>query len=341
MSEVTDDDASDTTCPDTPLSVAVTGGIGAGKSTVSAAFAARGAVVIDADLLAREVVQPGTEGLAAIAAEFGPGVITQDGALDRAELAGIVFTDSVARARLEAIIHPLVRALFDRRLAAVPGDGIVVNDIPLIRTVRDAARYHLVIGVGIADHETRVQRLIARGHTEADATARIAAQISDDERRALADVWIDNSAAVADLAPAIDELWARLGVFAANRRAGSVGGGRSAPALAAAADLDRTALTAARVALACGGRVPVVAPQATAAAGAAQSAGTPQATGTPQSAGLPDAPVGLTMTVALDDAAQAERFRVSLQAAGFPPVGDRFGSADPGLSLSLYLIVRD
>lgn len=308
-----------------PLSVAVTGGIGAGKSTVSAALAARGAVVIDADRLAREVVAPGTPGLAAVAAEFGPRVLAPDGSMDRAEVARIVFADRAALQRLEAITHPLVRALTVERLATVPADGVAVNDIPLIRALPDAARYHLVIGVGIADLETRVRRLVARGHSPEDARARIAAQISDDDRRRLADVWIDNSGTERGLEPVIAALWDRLAAFAAHRRAGSVArGGDDAPvgdlsgsAAARPVELDRSALTQARVSRACEGRQPVLG-----------------ATG----------PGGLTITVGLEDATAIDRLRPALLDAGFPPedspaVG--FGSADPDLNLNLYLTVRD
>lgn len=202
------------------LNVAVTGGIGAGKSTVSAGLAARGALVIDSDRLAREVVEPGTPGLAAVVAAFGEAVLTADGALDRPALGAIVFGDVEALRRLEGITHPLVRALFAERLAQAPAEAVVVNDIPLLRTAVEAARYHLVVAVGIADGEVRVQRLVRRGHTEDDARRRIAAQIGDDERRALADVWLDNSGDEAALGEQLDRLGDRLRIFAANRRAG-------------------------------------------------------------------------------------------------------------------------
>lgn len=207
-----------------PLTVAVTGGIGAGKSTVSAGLAGRGAVVIDSDRLAREVVAPGTPGLAAVVDTFGGAVLSADGALDRPALGEIVFGDAEARRRLEGITHPLVRALFAERLAQVPADAVVVNDIPLLRTPAEAARYHLVVSVGIADPQVRMQRLVRRGHTEDDARRRIAAQIGDDERRVLSDVWLDNSGGDAALAEQLDGLGERLRVFAANRRAGRAAG---------------------------------------------------------------------------------------------------------------------
>ncbi len=200
------------------ITVAVTGGIGAGKSTVSGLLAARGAVVVDSDRLAREVVGVGTPGLSAIAEEFGPDVITADGALDRPALASVVFADASARRRLEGITHPLVRARFAELEAAAPPDSVVVNDIPLLTTRSAAAAFHLVIGVG-APREVRLERLLNRGLTVSDATARISAQIDDQERRLLCDVWVDNSAGVAEVRRQADQIWSRLAAYAANVRA--------------------------------------------------------------------------------------------------------------------------
>ncbi|WP_111765882.1 dephospho-CoA kinase [Nakamurella deserti] len=188
------------------LRVAVTGGIGSGKSTVSARLARQGAVVVDSDRLAREVVAVGSPGLAAVVQRFGPSMLTSDGALDRAALAAVVFSDPDARRALEGITHPRVRARFDELAAAAPVDAVVVNDIPLLVALPVAAGFHLVIGVG-ADAELRVRRLIARGLAEADARARIAAQIDDDTRRPLTDVWLDNDGAADDLADRVDRLW--------------------------------------------------------------------------------------------------------------------------------------
>ena len=197
------------------ITVAVTGGIGAGKSTVSGLLAARGAVVVDSDRLAREVVGPGTPGLAAVVDEFGSGVRLSDGSLDRAALASIVFADPAARRRLEAITHPAIRARFAELRAAAPGGAVVVNDIPLLTTRTAAAAFHLVIGVG-APEAIRLTRLVDRGLAEPDARARIAAQIGDDERRLLCDEWVDNSARPADVRKQTDRIWARLVEFAAN-----------------------------------------------------------------------------------------------------------------------------
>lgn len=191
--------------------VAVTGGIGSGKSTVARMLAGLGAVVIDSDVLARAVVAPGTAGLAAVAREFGGGVIAPDGSLDRAALAAIVFAPGAEalRRRLEELTHPLVRAEF-RRLrdaaAAADPDAIVVNDIPLVRTRAEADAFDVVVVVA-APLELRVVRLVARGVTEADARARIAAQIGDDERAALADVVIANDGDERQLAARVEALW--------------------------------------------------------------------------------------------------------------------------------------
>lgn len=192
--------------------VAVTGGIGAGKSTVSRMLAELGAIVADSDRMARQVVEPGTPGLAAVVAAFGPTVLAGDGTLDRAALAEIVFAapdaDS-ARGRLEGIIHPLVRAEFRRIVAEAAPGSVVVNDIPILRSAEQAAQFDTV-AVVVADEEVRVARLIGRGLTEADARARIAAQISDDERVAFADCVIQNNGDEADLRRQVERLWRAL-----------------------------------------------------------------------------------------------------------------------------------
>lgn len=204
------------------ITVAVTGGIGAGKSTVSRRLAELGAVVIDSDRLAREVVAPGSDGLAEIAETFGPGVLAEDGSLLRPALAAIVFGDPAARARLEAITHPRVRARFAEERAAAGPDAIVVNDIPLLVALPVAAGFHLVLSVR-ADPETRVARLVDRGLTEADARARIAAQITDAERDPLTDVWLDNDGDPSHLISTVDDLWRdRLVPFERNVRLGRV-----------------------------------------------------------------------------------------------------------------------
>ncbi|NEK84390.1 dephospho-CoA kinase [Blastococcus saxobsidens] len=198
------------------LRIGLTGGIGSGKSTVSALLAERGAVVVDADRIAREVLAPGTPGLAAVVTEFGPEVVTPDGSLDRAALAAIVFSDDAARRRLDGLVHPLVRRRTAELVAAAPDDSVVVNDVPLLVETGQAGSYDLVLVVE-ADVETRITRLVGRGLTEADARARIAAQATDEQRRAAADVVLDNSGTPERLAEQVQEFWDRH-VRGASRR---------------------------------------------------------------------------------------------------------------------------
>ncbi|MGH9158109.1 MAG: dephospho-CoA kinase [Acidimicrobiales bacterium] len=207
--------------------VGLTGGMGSGKSTVARALTARGAVAIDADAVAREVVEPGTPGLAAVVDRFGPGVLDGTGAgaaLNRAALAAVVFADPAARADLNAIVHPLVAAESARRLAAAPEGSVVVLDVPLLV---EAARsgYDLVVVVE-APEEVRLRRLEGRGVDPDDARRRMAAQASDTDRRKVADVVIDNSGPPEGLDLQIEQLWAEI-----IRRAGDAsadpGSGRS------------------------------------------------------------------------------------------------------------------
>jgi dephospho-CoA kinase len=188
------------------LRIGLTGGIGSGKSTVSALLAERGAVVVDSDLIAREVVEPGTPGLAAVAEQFGAGVLAPDGSLDRPALAAVVFADPEARRRLDGIVHPLVRARAAELEAAAPPGAVVVHDVPLLVETGQAGRFDLVLVVA-ADVETRVARLVGRGLTEDDARARIAAQATDEQRRAVADVVLDNSGTREQLAAQVDRFW--------------------------------------------------------------------------------------------------------------------------------------
>jgi dephospho-CoA kinase len=201
------------------LRVGLTGGIGSGKSTVAGRLAEHGAVVIDSDVLAREVVEPGTDGLAEIVATFGPDVLTADAALDRARLAAKVFSDESARARLNKIVHPRVGARTAELMAAAPPDAIVVHDVPLLVENGLGPGYHLVIVVD-APAETRVRRLVRdREMSEEDARARISAQASDAARRAAADVWLDNAGSRDEVLEAVDALWAdRLVRYESNVR---------------------------------------------------------------------------------------------------------------------------
>ncbi|MDN5934196.1 MAG: dephospho-CoA kinase, partial [Pseudonocardia sp.] len=189
------------------LKVGLTGGIGSGKSTVARRLVERGAVLVDSDALAREVVAAGTPGLAAIVEAFGPDVLGAGGELDRPALASVVFGDAGARARLNAIVHPLVRERSDELIVAAAADAVVVQDVPLLVENGMAPHLPLVIVVH-ADAEERVRRLVGqRGMPEADARARIAAQADDAARRAAADVWLDNGGAPADRVAAVDALW--------------------------------------------------------------------------------------------------------------------------------------
>jgi len=189
--------------------VGLTGGIASGKSMVAEELAARGAVIIDADLLAREVVQPGTPALAAIIDRFGPEVV-RDGQLDRARLAQIVFADPLARRDLERIVHPAVRARAAELERASGAAAVVVHVIPLLVETGQQEDFDLVVTVDV-DHETQIQRLMARnGFTRTEAESRIAAQASREDRRIAADVVLDNTGTVTQLREQIDALWAGL-----------------------------------------------------------------------------------------------------------------------------------
>src|ERR1700753_3392214 len=189
------------------LRIGLTGGIGAGKSALSATFAKCGGVVVDGDVISREVVQPGTEGLAALVAAFGDDILLPDGSLDRPALAAKAFGDDEARKTLNGIVHPLVGKRREEIIAAVPEDAVVVEDIPLLVESGMAPMFPLVIIV-YADVEVRVRRLVEqRGMPEEDARARVAAQASDEQRRAVADIWVDNSGTPADLVDRAHDIW--------------------------------------------------------------------------------------------------------------------------------------
>lgn len=192
------------------LRVGLTGGIGAGKSEVSRRLAAQGAVVIDADLIAREVVAPGTDGLAEVVAAFGPEILATDGSLDRAKLGDLVFADQESLNRLNAIVHPRVAA---RMRALEEGAGpaaIVVHDVPLIAENNLASAYDLVVVVDVA-RRTQLDRVVRlRGMSREQAQARIAAQASREERLAVADIVVDNSGSLAELDRQVGDLWTEL-----------------------------------------------------------------------------------------------------------------------------------
>ena len=188
--------------------VGLTGGIGSGKSTVARMLAGRGAVVVDADLIAREIVER-PEVLAALAARFGPEILAADGTLDRAALAERAFVTDELRKELEAITHPPIGEEFLRRVAAAPADGIVVHDVPLLVESTRGYQYGGVIVV-VAPKEVRLRRLEERGVPRADAERRMALQATDEERAAVATWILDNSGAVADLERQIEAIWPDL-----------------------------------------------------------------------------------------------------------------------------------
>lgn len=200
------------------LRIGLTGGIGAGKSTVAQLLVRYGAVLIDSDVLAREVVAPGSEGLAAVVDVFGPEVLAADGSLDRAALAQHAFATETARQQLNGIIHPLVGRRAAALMAAAGADALVVQDIPLLVENGLAPAMHLVIVV-FANDDIRLGRLSRRGMSADDALARMRAQASDVQRRAVADVAVDNNGDRKALAPVLKHLWQhRLVPFEHNLR---------------------------------------------------------------------------------------------------------------------------
>lgn len=292
------------------LRIGLTGGIGAGKSSVTATFAQCGGVIVDADVIAREVVEPGAEGLAALVAAFGDDILTSDGTLDRPALAATAFQDDEARTTLNGIVHPLVGRRRAEIIAAVPDDAVVVEDIPLLVESGMAPLFPLVVVVH-ADVQVRVTRLVEqRGMTEADARARIAAQADDDQRRAVADVWLDNSGTPEALARRAREVWTeRVLPFARNLYAGRV---VAAPERSMSADPAWTTQAeriVARVRTACGAkalRVDHVGPTAV--------------------PGLAARDV-IDIQVTVESLADADDVAGGLLAAGYPRIEHRTGDA--------------
>jgi dephospho-CoA kinase len=191
------------------IRIGLTGGIGSGKSTVARRLAELGAIIIDADALAREVVEPGTAGLRQVVARFGDEILTSEGALNRPKLGSIVFADAEALANLNAIVHPLVGARTAELMGQVADDDVVVYDVPLLveNELQDGFDAVLVVEAPI---EVRLKRLVARGLTEDDARSRIAAQASDEQRREVATVVLDNAGSVAELHAHVDDAYRRL-----------------------------------------------------------------------------------------------------------------------------------
>ncbi len=194
------------------IRVGLTGGIGSGKSTVSRLLASYGAVVVDADLVAREVVEPGTPGLAAVVEAFGTAVLLPTGALDRNALGKVVFGDAAARARLSGILHPLIGERSGELMEAASASGapMLVHDVPLLVESSLQSRYDVVVVVD-ASPAVQLDRLVGlRGMSSADAQARIAAQASREDRLAAATVVLDNDGTVEELTGQVQALWADL-----------------------------------------------------------------------------------------------------------------------------------
>lgn len=202
--------------------IGLTGGIAAGKSVAAQRLRELGAVVVDSDELAREAVVPGSAGLDAVVEAFGEGVLAPDGSLDRPALASVVFADPAARARLDAIVHPIVRRLSAEReaaAAAVDHGAVVVHDIPLLVETGQADAFHVLVVVH-APAVLRVERLVRlRGMSRDDAERRVAAQAADDDRLAVADVVLDGTGSDEDLRAQVDDLWDRLAVERADELA--------------------------------------------------------------------------------------------------------------------------
>ncbi len=193
------------------LIVALTGGIGSGKSTVGELFANQGALVVDSDLLAREVIERGTEGFEQVVAEFGDQIL-KNGEIDRALLGDIVFKDRAKLAKLESITHPLIRKAFKNFVDKAPADSIVINQIPLLVESKSNYTFDAVITVS-ASEEIRKQRLTKRGLSEAEIIRRIAAQASDSEREAISDFVIQNAGTPDDLTGMVEKVWAKLQIL--------------------------------------------------------------------------------------------------------------------------------
>lgn len=321
------------------LRIGLSGGIGAGKSTVSGTFSELGGVVVDGDVIAREVVEPGTEGLAKLVEAFGDGILQSDGSLNRPALAAIAFSDDDKRSTLNGIVHPLVGKRRAELIEAAAEDAVIIEDIPLLVESQMGPMFPLVIIVN-ADAELRVKRLIEyRGFSEEDARARIKAQATEEQRRAVADVWLDNSGDADELVTAARELWQyRILPFADNlqhRRRAVV-----APELVAhqsrwADDAERAV---ARLSTACGHRARRI-----------------DHVGSTSVAGL-EAKDVIDIQVTVDSLTTADELADALLAAGYPRAEEitedvphtddearwqkRFhGSADPGRPTNVHLRV--
>ncbi len=192
------------------MRIGLTGGVASGKSTVSSLLQDLGAVIIDSDVIAREVVAPGTSGLSAVVAAFGPQVLTDDGELDRPAMGRLVFNDDEARAQLEAVVHPRVRARAAEVEAAAPEDALIVHDIPLLVETGQGDRFEHVVVVD-APVELQIERMITeRGWSREDAESRIGAQASREQRLAVATHVIENTGSLEDLRRRVEEVHTAL-----------------------------------------------------------------------------------------------------------------------------------
>lgn len=307
------------------LRVGLTGGIGAGKSTVSRVLADQGAVIVDADLVAREVVEPGTPGLAALVDAFGDGILDPDGSLNRPALAQQAFGSDESRLLLNSILHPRIGQRTAELVEGAPADGIVIQDVPLLVEGRMGPVFNLVVVVYV-DEEERVRRLVElRGMPEADARARIAAQATDDQRRAAADVWLDNSGAPELIEDQVRALYSeRLVPFESNLRSRTAVG---VPPVLRAADPEWEAQgqrVAERLRLVCGEHAVRI-----------------DHVGSTAVPGL-DARDMIDVQITVPDLATADALIEPLAAAGYPPIDEMTrdepkpvygvgGEADPAL----------
>jgi dephospho-CoA kinase len=301
------------------LRVGLTGGIGAGKSTVATELSELGAIVVDSDRIAREVVEPGTDGLAEVVAAFGEDVLDDEGRLDRPALGRVVFADDGARTRLNGILHPRIGARTAELIAAAPDDAVVVHDVPLLVENGMGPAFALVVVVD-APEDVRVARLgETRGMSEDDARARIRAQATESDRRAAADVWIDNVGEVSQVREQVRTLWSqRIVPFEAGVRAG-----RAAPWPEAVVDPDPTWPAQARRLAA---RIEV------AGQGHVESVEHVGPTAEPGRA----APDVIDLVVHTTGGDATGELTAALAGAGFPRVADGLhGGADPGRPVRL------
>lgn len=279
--------------------------------------------MVDGDVIAREVVEPGTEGLARLVEAFGPEILQEDGSLNRPALAAIAFSDDDKRATLNGIVHPLVGQRRAELIAAAADDAVIVEDIPLLVESQMAPMFPLVIIVH-ADEETRVARLIEhRGFSESDARARIAAQATEEQRRAVADVWLDNAGSPDDLREQARRLWhQRILPFAQNLQNRRPAPGSDQPVTYDPSWPEQARRIIARLNTACGHRaLRIDHVGATAVPGR-------------------DAPDVIDIQITVESSAVADELDEALLNAGYPRLGERIhASADPGRPTTVHLTV--